>query len=62
LEEMGLKGLRKASMFGDGVVGLIKQNLVEATLVGKISIYHITEKGIAVLETVSKLENTLQIS
>ncbi len=59
---MGLKGLRKASTFGDAVEGLIKQNLVEATLVGKISIYHITEKGIAEKQTVSKLENTLQIS
>lgn len=42
---------------------LIKQNLVEAKLVvGKRNIYHITEGGIAVLETLSKLENTLKIS
>jgi len=41
---------------------LIKQNLVEETLVGKRNFYHITEKGMAVLETISKLENVLQIS
>ena len=41
---------------------LVKQNLVEATLVWKRNIYHITERGIAVLETLNKLENTLKIS
>jgi len=41
---------------------LIKQNLVEETLVGKRNFYHITEKGIAALETLSTLENVLQIS
>lgn len=38
---------------------LVKKNLVEEKLVGKRSFYHITEKGIAVLETLSTLENVL---
>jgi len=41
---------------------LIKENLVEATLVEKISIYEITEKGIALLENLSKIENVLHVS
>ena len=40
---------------------LIQKNLVEATLVGKRNFYHITERGIVVLETLSKLENTLKL-
>ena len=39
---------------------LIKKNLAEATSVQKRNVYHITEKGIDVLETLNKLENTLQ--
>jgi len=41
---------------------LLKQNLVEETIVKKRNIYHITERGIAALEALSTLENTLQVS
>ena len=41
---------------------LVKQDLVEATHVGKISVYRITEKGNATLETLRLLENVLQVS
>ena len=39
---------------------LIKQNLVEETAVGKRSVYRITERGIATLETLRKLEDVLK--
>lgn len=41
---------------------LIKQNLVEETIVRKRNSYHITEMGIALLEALNTLENTLQVS
>jgi len=37
---------------------LIKKNLVRVTVVGKRKFYHITERGIAVLESLNNLENT----
>ena len=40
---------------------LIKQNLVEEATVGKRSIYRVTERGIAVLENLRKLENALKV-
>jgi len=54
--EINYKTVRRCLNF------LIKQNLVKATPVGKRRFYHLTERGIAVLETLSKLENTLQVS
>jgi len=41
---------------------LLKQNLVKATPVGKRRFYQLTTRGIAILETLSKLENALQVS